>query len=397
MPVPEPQGSSRSLSAIRNALLLLGVDAFRQDTFDGGFTIVAVAFERFRRGRLACALAKRRPAAEACAGNRREYPMTASPITASQPAATTDFEQLADALVAGYPAHMPLRAAAFIVTLYGDVVVPRGGSLWIGNVIEACAGVGISETLVRTAVSRLVAAGRLAGLRAGRRSFYSLTAAAHDEFARAADILYAGPQHSDPDEWTVVLAGDAEMRPAVEALAKAGFGLAAAGVALRPGPPPAIAADGSAPVVFRARLDDPTSRASLRSLAASAWDLPALAAEYDAYIAMFEPVAAALRSGPPPAGALALTVRLLLVHGFRRTALRDPQLPAAALPEGWSGHAARRLFGSAYRALSPGADAHVARRFVDGDGPIRVAAGDLHRRLRSLADDDGPEGGDRMP
>lgn len=52
----------------------------------------------------------------------------------------------------------PLRAASFIVTIYGDVVEPRGGAIWIGNLIEICAGVGISETLVRTAVSRLVAA-----------------------------------------------------------------------------------------------------------------------------------------------------------------------------------------------------------------------------------------------
>ena len=55
----------------------------------------------------------------------------------------------------------PPRAAAFIVTIYGDVVEPRGGATWIGNLIEICAAVGISETLVRTAVSRLVSAGQL--------------------------------------------------------------------------------------------------------------------------------------------------------------------------------------------------------------------------------------------
>lgn len=316
--------------------------------------------------------------------------MTASPMTASPQTAASGFEHRARALIEAFPAAQPLRAAAFIVTLYGDVVVPRGGSLWIGNVIEACAGVGISETLVRTAVSRLVAAGRLAGQRDGRRSFYSLTPAAREEFARAADILYAGRPASDPVEWTVALAGDGDARPAIEALARAGFGIAATGVALRPGPPPAIAADGTPPVIFRARLDATTSPESLRSLAASAWDLPALAAEYDGFAALFGPVAAALRSGPPPDGPLALTVRLLLVHAFRRTALRDPQLPAVALPEGWSGHAARRLFAAVYRALSPGADAHVAGRFVDGGGPIRASADSLQRRLHGLVDDGAP-------
>ena len=51
-----------------------------------------------------------------------------------------------------------LRSASFIVTLYGDVAVPRGGVLWTGTLIEICARVGISESLVRTAVSRLVTA-----------------------------------------------------------------------------------------------------------------------------------------------------------------------------------------------------------------------------------------------
>ncbi|MEQ8814514.1 MAG: PaaX family transcriptional regulator C-terminal domain-containing protein [Thalassobaculum sp.] len=311
--------------------------------------------------------------------------MTDSP----QPIATADLETQARALIAGYPARMPLRAAAFIVTLYGDVVVPRGGTLWIGNVIEACAEVGISETLVRTAVSRLVAAGRLVGTRAGRRSFYSLTPSARAEFERAADILYAGDRPPEPAEWTFVLAPGGEARPAVEALSKTGFGLAAAGVALRPGPPPPLAGDGPPPLVFRARLDNGRSAESLRALAASAWDLPGLAREYDGFVALFEPIAAALPDAPRLDSALALTARLLLVHAFRRTALRDPQLPPDALPGNWSGHAARRLFGSLYRALSPEADARVARRFVDGDGPIRAAPGSLQRRLRSLAQEGG--------
>lgn len=38
----------------------------------------------------------------------------------------------------------------FIVTLYGDMVEPRG-RLWMGNIVETYVTVGISETLVRTA------------------------------------------------------------------------------------------------------------------------------------------------------------------------------------------------------------------------------------------------------
>ena len=55
----------------------------------------------------------------------------------------------------------PLSAASFVVTLYGDLVAPRGGELWTGNIVETLSTVGIAEPRVRTALSRLVAAGRL--------------------------------------------------------------------------------------------------------------------------------------------------------------------------------------------------------------------------------------------
>ncbi len=65
------------------------------------------------------------------------------------------------------------------------MVEPRGGAIWIGNLIEICAGVGISETLVRTAVS-VSSPPASSPESGGRRSFYRLTDAARAEFAAAA-------------------------------------------------------------------------------------------------------------------------------------------------------------------------------------------------------------------
>ncbi|MFD2816395.1 hypothetical protein ACFSYD_21480 [Paracoccus aerius] len=101
---------------------------------------------------------------------------------------------------------LPITAGSFIVTVYGDVVVPRGEVLWIGSLIEICSRIGISENLVRTAVSRLVSADRLQGTRVGRRSFYRLAPAARAEFAQAARMLYARPQPSG--DWLVMLHPD---------------------------------------------------------------------------------------------------------------------------------------------------------------------------------------------
>ena len=102
----------------------------------------------------------------------------------------------------------PPRAAGFIVTIYGDVVEPRGGVLWMGNLIEICQAVGINESLVRTAVSRLVSAGQLLGERGGRRSFYRLTDEARVEFLQAAKTLF-DPAPA-PERWIILPRPEAE-------------------------------------------------------------------------------------------------------------------------------------------------------------------------------------------
>ena len=88
----------------------------------------------------------------------------------------------------------PLRSGAFIVTVFGDVVLPGDGQMWIGHLIELCADLRISETLVRTSVSRLVTSGQLVGTRKGRRSFYALSPGARAEFDHAAQVIYTAPQ-----------------------------------------------------------------------------------------------------------------------------------------------------------------------------------------------------------
>ena len=84
-----------------------------------------------------------------------------------------------------------------------------------------------------------------------------------------------------------------------------------------------------------------------------------------AFVDGFAPLAT---EGLAPAAALGL--RLLLVHVFREIALRDPLLPPELLPADWPGPAARALFARLYRALSPRAEAAVAARFRDRDGPL---------------------------
>lgn len=271
-----------------------------------------------------------------------------------------------------------LRAASFIVTIYGDVVEPRGGALWIGNLIEVCAAVGITETLVRTAVSRLVAAGRLAGERQGRRSFYRLTDFARTEFAAAARVLF-GPPEATAWHFVELMGPSTEER--MQMLERSGHARLGArlAVGVRPFPRPIMPA-----VVFRAEVAEGADR--LGDFAAACWDLAPHAEAYGGFLRRFTPLADFVEEGGRLAAADCLTARLLLVHQFRLEALRDPRLPPEVLPPDWPGEEARRLFARLYCSLSPDADLHVARTFITAAGPLPKASKATARRLATLGE-----------
>lgn len=290
--------------------------------------------------------------------------------------ADLDGEARGETLVARLVDTLPLRAGGFIVTLYGDVVEPRGGRLWMGNIVETCRTVGISETLVRTAVSRLVAAGQLTGERQGRRSFYRLTPAARHEFLSAARTLFE-PQPET--SWLFVWLGPDQTGEAGPSLERAGFVRLGPQWLLGPALPgpmdPAL-------VVFEASQ---AAGPGLRDLVAAHWDLAAFDAAYAVVLSAFAGIAEMLDAGPCLSDAEALQLRLLLVHAYRHAALRDARLPAAALPPDWSGHRARRLFADLYLRLSPAADRYVGRHLLAGDDLLPAQTSETLGRAASLA------------
>lgn len=296
-------------------------------------------------------------------------------------------EALARALIADFAARRPLGAGSFIVTLYGDAIVPRGGLVWLGNVIAVCTRVGISETLVRTAVSRLVAAGHLVGLRDGRRSFYRLSEASHTAFEAAAAVIYGGPRDDPAEAWSLLVLpeeglGEAERR----ALAEQGYGFLGPTLALRARVDEASGPLPSGTLRFDARLLDEADRAVLRTRAVEAWALDALNERYAFFCRRFAPLQAALDGGVALAQPLALAVRLLLVHDYRHIVLEDPGLPAELLPEAWQGRQARRLFATLYALLAQDAEAEIDAAFIDAEGPLSADPRVLEERRAALSD-----------
>ena len=264
------------------------------------------------------------------------------------------FDRELETLIDGFHAQERLRIWSLVITIFGDAVKPRGGEFWLGSLQELMQRLGVESNALRAAMSRLAADGWLTRTRVGRKSFYRLARTGEAEFAAATRKIYAPKRHDVADGWTIVaLTGEAgptrDTRRAQ--LRSDGFGSLSPTVFLRPGGnqvlPAARPADGE--TVFVGHLGKSTDT---EALIRHAWPLETIEASYRALVDVFTPLAGALRAGDAPDPLSALAARSLLIHNFRRAALRDPQFPAAFMPSGWTGDAARALAADIYRDLA---------------------------------------------
>jgi phenylacetic acid degradation operon negative regulatory protein len=76
----------------------------------------------------------------------------------------------------------PSRTGSIIITVFGDAIVPRGGSVWLGTLLEFFEALDIDASVVRTAMSRLTADGWFERHKVGRNSFYRLVQSGRQTF-----------------------------------------------------------------------------------------------------------------------------------------------------------------------------------------------------------------------
>src|SRR5580698_9902375 len=108
-------------------------------------------------------------------------------------------------LVARFRRQRPLRGGSLIVTLFGDSILPRGGVVALGSLIELTAPFGLNERLVRTAASRLVLEGWIEGRRTGKLSEYRLSKNGRSLFVEATKRIYGEPGTAWSGRWTLIV------------------------------------------------------------------------------------------------------------------------------------------------------------------------------------------------
>lgn len=309
--------------------------------------------------------------------------------------------------IAGCLSGDPPRSKSLVVTIFGDAIVPHGGMVWLGSLIELLAPFGVNDRLLRTTVFRLAQEGWLGAQRDGRRSSYAITPDAMARFVHAYRRIYAPPNVHWDGSWTLVFSGDGALSPAERAAVRKellweGFSVVAPGILGHP------AADAGALDELLQRLNvagklfvvqgksmRQVSARPLSELVAQGWDVSAVADGYSRFIAQFEPLLTALRAtaaaaaGGPAADAdgvagcdvplspeQAFVVRTLLIHAYRRVQLHDPQLPVELLPTPWPGALAYELARQIYLLVYAAAEQHIeaALRREDAAAPSAEAA-----------------------
>jgi phenylacetic acid degradation operon negative regulatory protein len=281
-------------------------------------------------------------------------------------------------LVDDFRSRPTLRAGSLITTVFGDAIAPRGGTVWLGSLINAMADFGINERLVRTSVFRLVKEGWLQSVQIGRRSYYSLTADGRERFEQATNRIYGQPLEHWDGEWCLLLLSaldTASKEKARKELGWLGFGPLSANVLAHPTPEPAdlevtmrrIGVEESLVVMRGSTVRSDTA---MRALTRDCWNLDEINARYKEFVQVFRPVYKALCGKQAVTERSAFLIRTLLIQEYRKVLLRDPWLPAELLPAEWQGAVAYQLCRNLYLGVHAQADAHLDQVMESADGPL---------------------------
>lgn len=214
-----------------------------------------------------------------------------------------------------------MRVWSLIITIFGDAVLPRGGTAPSTALAELTGAMGVKPEAFRVALSRLTRDGWIERSRTGRHSFYRLSDKGLDTFAPASTRIYATAPGPVP-RWQIVARPEGEGPDGFAEVAPR-LWLGPAGAVL---PADALAVEGE--------LANPPDW--VREAVADADTV----AGYSALAEVLESVRMGIGTTHPDP-LTAAVVRTLVIHQWRRLVLRHADWPLEVFPDGWQGEACR--------------------------------------------------------
>lgn len=247
------------------------------------------------------------------------------------------------------PPDRPGSPGSLIVSFAGSYLRQVGGEIAVADLIRCLAVVGVGEPATRQALSRLKSRGFLAPARLGGRAGYRLTDAGQTDLSTGDRRIFHRPAADEADGWVLAIFSVPESERAQRhrlrsELSWLGFGTVASGVWAAPRP----LAEPTRAVLAAADLDRYVTWFEARQLSpvdvGQWWDLPALRAAYDGFLA-------AHRAGSTAETLTdedAFATYLRLIDAWRVFPRIDPGLPASLLPADWPAAQAWRTFAGAH-------------------------------------------------
>jgi phenylacetic acid degradation operon negative regulatory protein len=260
------------------------------------------------------------------------------------------------------------RPPRLLLTLLGDYWWRQNELLPSAALVALLTEFGVSDTAARGAIARLVRHGLLTTSKQGRQTYHKISERAMRILDDGARRIFSFGLHPRPWDgmWSLVAFSIPEENRQLRYILRdrlrwLGFAPLYDGLWISPQDTLREAANQLAELsidtvtMFRAQTFEGTTEGGLPQ---HAWNLDALQAQYQKFIADIYPLEARVRNGTLSPEE-ALTARTRLMDAWRSFPALDPDLPEELLPPDWPRAQARRLFIEMYDALGPLAERRI--------------------------------------
>lgn len=269
------------------------------------------------------------------------------------------------------PTTPSVRTQFLIFTLFGEFIIPRGGSIWTGSLLALLDRLDVGERAARLALSRMARKGWLSTRKEGRRSQYSLTPRGWSLLVQGGQRIFEPPTREWDGMWQIVVFSLPEKKRSLRHAFRTrlpwfGFGQLAPNMWISPHNRKteilALCSELNMQdhvEIFSGIHMGPSED---QELVRRCWDLPRLANQYKKFIAKFEKEYLACQNNGNLTEKMddCFVRRFWLLQHYQQFPRIDPNLPAALLPSDWIGFKARQLFED-YRGILE----TPANQFVD--------------------------------
>lgn len=255
-----------------------------------------------------------------------------------------------------------VRTQFLVFTLFGEYILPRGGSIWTSSLLSLLERLDVSERAARNTRSRMSRKVWLAARKEGRRSQYSLTPRGWSLLVQGGKRIFEPPFKEWDGMWHIVVFSLPEKKRNLRHAFRTrlpwhGFGQLAPNMWISPHnrKTEILALCNELGMQDHVELFSGihTGPSEDRELVRRCWDLPHLANQYKKFIAKFEKEYLACKENENntlTAGDCFVR-RFWLTHHLQNFPRIDPNLPVSLLPPDWIGFKARQLFDDYHNIL----------------------------------------------